>query len=158
MCSLLTEAFYYPQSLLFFFFFDYALLKHTFLRPLEASRNALSMAHQPNVGRACGWLVSAVFCSWVEKSSDFADRFRNEKWNARAHSVHAHLQHFQSQRSYRAHSLSSVAKSSLRQLDMHAKCLFTFEIVLEQSPCQVSLSFCMCQTAFTGLADSELCT
>ena len=46
--------------------------------------NALSMAHQLSVGRACGWLVSAVFRSWVEKNSDFPDRFRNEKWNTRA--------------------------------------------------------------------------
>ena len=76
------------------------------------------MVRQPNVGRACGWLVSAVFWSWVEKSSDFPDRFRSEKWNARAHSVRAHLQHFQSRWSYRAHALSSVVKSSLRQLDM----------------------------------------
>ena len=52
---------------------------------------------QPSVGWACGWLVSAVFWSWVEKSSDFPDRFWNEKWNARAHSVRTHLQHFQSQ-------------------------------------------------------------
>ena len=33
-------------------------------------------------------------------------------------SVHVHLQHFQSQRSYCAHALSSVAKSSLTQLNM----------------------------------------
>ena len=36
----------------------------------------------------------------------------------RAHSVRAHLQHFQSQRSYRAHAPASVAKSLLSQLDM----------------------------------------
>ena len=77
------------------------------------------MASQPSVGWACGWLVSAVFWSWIEKSSDFPHRFRNEKWNACAHSVRAHLQHFQSQQSYHAHAPSSVAKSSLSQLDMH---------------------------------------
>ena len=76
------------------------------------------MARQSPVGWACGWLVSAVFWSWIEKSSDFPDRFRNEKWNARAHSVGEHLQRFQSPRSYRAHALSSVGKSSLSQLDM----------------------------------------
>ena len=81
--------------------------------------NALSMACQSSVGWACGLLVSAEFWSWKDKeSADFPDRFRNEKWNARAHSVRAHLQHFQSPRSYRAHSLSSVTKSSLNQLDM----------------------------------------
>ena len=53
------------------------------------------MARQSSVGRARGWLVSAIFWSWIEKkSSDFPDRFRNEKWNAHAHSVHAHLQQF----------------------------------------------------------------
>ena len=41
--------------------------------------------------------------------------------NARAHSVGEHLQGFQSPRSYHAHALSSVAKSSLRQLDMNAR-------------------------------------
>ena len=78
------------------------------------------MARQPSVGWACGWLVSAVFWSWVENMRWFPWPFRfwNEKWNARAHSVRAHLRHFQSQRSYRAHALSSVAKSSLSQLDM----------------------------------------
>ena len=49
--------------------------------------HALSMACQLSVGWACRWLVSAVFWSWIEKSSDFPDRFRNEKWNARAHSI-----------------------------------------------------------------------
>ena len=42
----------------------------------------------------------------------FPDRFWNEKWNALAHSVRMHLQHFQSPRSYRAHALSPVAKGS----------------------------------------------
>ena len=35
-----------------------------------------------------------------------------------AHSVRVHLQHFQSPWSYHAHALSSVAKSSLTQLNM----------------------------------------
>ena len=48
----------------------------------------------------------------------FPRSFLKRKWNARAHSVRAHLQHFQSQQSYRAHALSSVAKSSLSQLNM----------------------------------------
>ena len=56
-----------------------------------------------------------------DQSSDFPDRFWNEKWNARAHSVRVHLQHFQSHWGYRAHALSSVVKSSLRQLDMQAQ-------------------------------------
>ena len=76
------------------------------------------MARQSSVGWACGRLVSAVSWLWIEKGSDFPDRFQNEKWNARAHSIGEHLQRFQSPRSYRAHALSSVAKSSLSQLDM----------------------------------------
>ena len=53
-----------------------------------------------------------------KKSSDFPDGCRNKKWYARAHSVRAHLQNFQSQWIYHAHALSYVAKSSLSQLDM----------------------------------------
>ena len=65
--------------------------------------------------------VSFRICrAWIliEKISYFPDRFQNKKWNAPAHSVRAHLQHFQSPPSYRAHALSSVAKNSLTQLDM----------------------------------------
>ena len=85
---------------------------------LRPHGHALFMARQSSIGWACGWLVSAVFLSRIKKSFDFPDRFRNEKWNARAHSVGEHVQHFQSPRSYLAHALSSVAKSSLSQLDM----------------------------------------
>ena len=53
-----------------------------------------------------------------KKSSDFPDRFQNKKSNDRAQSVHKHLQHFQSSRSYRTYALSSVAKSSPTQLHM----------------------------------------
>ena len=89
------------------------------------------MARQPSVGWACGWLVPAVFWSWVETCSDFPDRFWNEKLNARAHSVRAHLQHFRSQRSYCAHAPSSVAKSSLSQLNMWSwNCLLNAGLIL----------------------------
>ena len=37
------------------------------------------MARQPNVGRACGWLVSAVFWSWVEKKLWFPWPFSKRK-------------------------------------------------------------------------------
>ena len=85
--------------------------------PWRPSRHALSIARQSFFGWAGGWLVSAVFWSGIEKSFDFPDRFRNEKWNVRANSVREH-QHFQSPLSYCAHALSSVAKSSLTQLDL----------------------------------------
>ena len=39
----------------------------------------------------------------------------------------------------------------------HAKCLFTFEIIVEQSQCQASLSFFICQITFKGFADSGFC-
>ena len=104
------------------FFFRLSRAERNFSQGCWRPRgNALSMARQPDVGRACGWLVSAVLWSWVEKSSDFPDRFRNEKWNPRAHSVRGHLQHFQSHGSYRAHAIVYVVKSSLRQLDMYLK-------------------------------------
>ena len=45
------------------------------------------MARQSSVGLTCGLPVSAVIWSWIEKIFDFPDRFRNEKWNSRAHSV-----------------------------------------------------------------------
>ena len=79
------------------------------------------MARQSCIAGACGWLVSAVFWSWIAKSSYFPDRFRNEKWNARGHSVCAHRQHFQSRRTCCAYAISSVARSSLTQLDMILK-------------------------------------
>ena len=81
---------------------------------LETHRIAMSMARQPFVGCARGWLVSAVFWSWIEKCSDFPDRYGNEKRNVHAHSIHTHLQHFQSAR---PHALSSVSKISLTHFD-----------------------------------------
>ena len=112
-----AEAFYYPQSLPFF---QLSRAEPNFFRGRWRPRgNALLMARQSSVGWACGWLVSAVFWSWIEKKLWFPSPFWNEKWNARAHSVRTHLQQFQSPWSYRAHALSSVVKSSLTQLDMH---------------------------------------
>ena len=78
------------------------------------------MTRQSSVGWACGWLVSAVFWLWIVKKLRFPGPLwkGNEKWNERAHSVGEHLQRFQSHWSYRARALSSVAKSSLSQLDV----------------------------------------
>ena len=52
-----------------FFFFRLSRAERNFSQGRWRPRgNALSMARQPNVGRACGWLFSAVFWSWVEKA------------------------------------------------------------------------------------------
>ena len=64
--------------------------------------------------------------------------------------------------SYRSRSLKKAAKCGRCRTKScrysHAKCLFKFEVVVEQSQCQVSLSFYVCQTAFTGFANSGFCT
>ena len=60
--------------------------------------------------------VGAFFCFLNGQRLDRC--VQNKKSNDRAQSVHKHLQHFQSSRSYRTHALSSVAKSSPTQLHM----------------------------------------
>ena len=83
--------------------------------------NALSMARQPNVGRACGWLVSAVFWSWVEKKLWFPWPFSKRKMKCACTLGSRAPATFSESLGYRAHALSSVVKSSLRQLDMQRK-------------------------------------
>ena len=115
-CSLLTKAFFCPRSLLYF---DLAVLNQTFLR---ASRCLTESPCRRRVNRPAPELVVDSFRLYfghgLKESSSFPDRFRIEKGNARAHLVRVHLQHFQNPRRYRAHALSSVAKSALTQLDM----------------------------------------
>ena len=53
--------------------------------------------------------------------------FETKNGNAFAHSVCAHLQHFQSPRSH-AHALSSFSKSSVTQLDMTKTFFFSIEL------------------------------
>ena len=80
----------------------------------------MSMTRQSFVGWAF-WLTRfsrILGMDRKKKSWHFPDLLWNEKWNARAHSVREHLQHFQSPQSYHAHALSSVMKSSLTQRDM----------------------------------------
>ena len=118
MFSPLKEAFYYPRSLPFFRL-SRAEPNFNFSGLLETSRKR-PIDGASTVRRLSLWLTrfSCILVMGRKKSSDFPDRFWNEKWSARAHSVRAHLRHFQSQRSYRAHALASVAKSSLSQLDL----------------------------------------
>ena len=114
ICSLLTEAFYYPWSLPFS---RLSRAEPNFSRGRWRPRgHALSMARQSSVGSACGWLVSAVFWAWIEKKALLSLTvfvFETKKWNARAHSVRANLQRFQSLRSYRAQTRKSSSRTVL---------------------------------------------
>ena len=95
--------------------------------PLEAMRNR--HVDSASIVRRLSVCLTCFSCSsGMDRKKALIFLFSKRKMKCLCTFGCAHLQHFQSPRSYRAHALSSVAKSSLPQLDMQ-RCLVYF------SPC-----------------------
>ena len=80
--------------------------------------NALLMARQPSVGRAFGWLASAVFWSWVENKLRFPWPFSKRKTKCACTLGSRAPATFSESAELSCACPSSVTKSSLSQLDM----------------------------------------
>ena len=116
----LNRSFHLSKKLAFFSTNLYARVEPNFSQGCwRPGGIAMSMARQLLVYWLCGWLVSAIFLAWIEEKLFFPWPFSKQKMKCRCTFRSRALATFSSKpRNHCRHVQSSIAKSSLTQLDM----------------------------------------